>query len=67
MPEPIDLSGREQAWTALRMIREKIETLGPPDAILSEEAVITSYGPELIHEAQAFCDGLVRLFGTRGS
>jgi len=59
MTEPIDLSGREQAWTALRLIGEAIETLRPVGALVSDEAVLRLYGPELIHEAHALCDALV--------
>jgi hypothetical protein len=32
------------------MIRETIETLGPPGALMSEEAVLHFHGPELVHE-----------------
>jgi len=46
------------------MIRETIETLGPPGALISEEAVLGTYGPEYQHEAQAICDALVRILGT---
>ena len=34
------------------MIREAVETLGPPNVLPSGEAVISRYGPEPIHEAQ---------------
>ena len=37
-------------------IREAGEALGPPDVLLSGEAVISLYGPEPIHEAQALVD-----------
>jgi hypothetical protein len=30
------------AWDALRMIRETVETLGPPGAVRSEEAVLAT-------------------------
>jgi hypothetical protein len=35
------------------MIREAIEALGPAGVLPSGEAVISLYGPEPIHEAQA--------------
>lgn len=38
------------AWTALRMIREAVETLGPRGALRSEEAVLGTLGPEPIRE-----------------
>ena len=48
-------------WAALAMIRETIETLGPPGALIAEEAVLAKYGPEYHHEAQAICDALAEL------
>ena len=63
-PEGIPVNTRADAWAALRMIRETIETLGPPGALISEEAVLGTYGPEYQHEAQAICDALVRILGT---
>ena len=50
-------------WAALSMIRETIETLGPPGALISEEAVLAKFGPEYQHEAQAICDALVTILG----
>lgn len=46
------------ARAALRMIRETIETLGPPGALPSEEAVLLLYGPEPLHETEAICAAL---------
>lgn len=46
------------AGDALRMVREAVETLGPPEAMRSEEAVLATLGPEPIHEAQAIIEGI---------
>ena len=46
------------AWTALRMIREAVETLGPPGAMRSEEAVLATLGPEPTDEAEAIIEGI---------
>ena len=43
------------------MIREAVETLGPPGVLPSGEAVISLYGPEPIHEAQAIVDALTTI------
>jgi hypothetical protein len=51
----------QNALAALRMIRETIETLGPPGVLPSNEAVLMLYGPEPIHEGQAIVDALKRL------
>lgn len=59
MRRPID--PREDGRAALRMIRQTIETLGPPGALPSEEAVLGARGPELVHEAEAICEALVEL------
>ena len=56
MPEPA-LENYRNAWQALRMIREAVETLGPPGVLPSEEAVLKLYGPEPVHEAQAIVEG----------
>jgi hypothetical protein len=41
-------------WSAaLRMIREAVETLGPPGILPSQEAVLALYRPESVHEATA--------------
>ena len=50
------------AWEALRMIRETIETLGPP-GILPAEGV---YGPEPVHEAEAIVEALRKLLTRDG-
>ena len=34
---------------AIRMIREAVQTLGPPEVLPSEEAVLQLYGPEPVH------------------
>jgi hypothetical protein len=46
------LENYRNAWLGLRMIREAVETLGPPGALLSQDGVLIKYGPEPIHEAQ---------------
>jgi hypothetical protein len=50
------LENYRNARQALRMVRETIETLGPPGTLPSEEAVNSLYGPEPVHEAQAIVD-----------
>ena len=70
---PESLSDRDAMWrenvanfrAALRMIREAVETLGPVAALPSEEAVVTLYGPEPVHEAQAIVDAIGRWAGDR--
>ena len=52
------LANYRNAWAGLRMIRETVETLGPPGILPSGEAVISLYGPEPVHEAQAIVDAL---------
>ena len=59
------LENYRNAWQALRMVRETIETLGPPGALPSEEAVLKLYGPEPIHEGQAIVDALTKLLEKR--
>jgi hypothetical protein len=65
---PVDDEKREpwrdnyqNALAALRMIRETIETLGPPGALPSRDTVLIERGPEPIHEGQAIVDALKRL------
>lgn len=53
----------QNAWAALRMIREAVETLGPPGVLISEEQVLAQYGPEPIHEATAIVEALRKLLG----
>jgi hypothetical protein len=48
-------------WAALAMIREAIETLGPPGALPSGEHVVAIYGPEPVHEAEAIVVALQRI------
>jgi hypothetical protein len=57
------LENYRNAWAGLRLIREVVETLGPPGALPSQEAVITLYGPEPIDEAQAIVDALTAILG----
>jgi hypothetical protein len=51
----------QNALAALRMIRETIETLGPPGVLPSGEGVLMLYGPEPIHEGQAIVDALRKI------
>ena len=53
----------QNAWAALRMIRETIETLGPPVALPCGEAVLMLYP---IHEGQAISDALRKLLSAAG-
>ena len=58
MSSSSEIVGARQAtnrnsWAALRMIRQTLETLGPPDILSSEDAVLQLYGPEPVHEATA--------------
>ena len=57
------LANYRNAWAGLRLIREAVETLGPPGVLPSGEAVISLYGPEPIHEAQAIVDALAAILG----
>jgi hypothetical protein len=57
------LANYRNAWQGLRMIREAVETLGPPGALLSQDGVLRKYGPEPIHEAQAIVDALTKILG----
>ena len=58
------LENYRNAWLGLRMIREAVETLGPPGALLSQDGVLRKYGPEPIHEAQAIVDAWTVIIGT---
>jgi hypothetical protein len=58
------LENYRNAWVGLRMIREAVETLGPPGALLSEDGVLMKYGPEPIHEAQAIVDALTTILNA---
>ena len=68
MPEdrPQNLNDPHYGWVALRMIRHTLEELGPAGTLISEEAVLSRYGPELVHEAQAICDALGRILASSG-
>jgi hypothetical protein len=51
-----------ESWSAaLRMIREAVETLGPPGILPSQDAVLEHYGPEPVHEAAAIVEALRKL------
>jgi hypothetical protein len=51
----------QNAWAALRMIRETIETRGAPGALPWNEAVPMLYGPESIHEGQEIVGALRKI------
>jgi hypothetical protein len=52
----------QESWSAaLRMIRETVETLGPPGVLPSQDAVLALYGPEPVHEATAIVEALQKL------
>lgn len=51
----------KNAWAALRMIREAIETLGPPGVLPPGEQVVGLYGPEPVHEAEAIVVAIQRM------
>lgn len=57
------LETRENWSAALRMIRETVETLGPPGILPSQDAVLEHYGPEPVHEATAIVEALQKLLG----
>ena len=44
-----------EAWAALAMIRETVETLGPPGAVKGAEYLD---GPAFMHEADALVNGI---------
>jgi hypothetical protein len=52
---------RENWSAALRMIREAVETLGPPGILPSRDAVLLLHGPEPVHEATAIVEALQKL------
>jgi len=55
----MDDTERENTWAALRIIRETVETLGPPGLLPSREVVLTRDGPEPVHEGQAIAEALL--------
>ena len=61
------LENYRNAWQALRMIREAVETLGPPGALVSEDGVLRTYGPEPLHEGQAIVDALAKILNEPAS
>lgn len=61
-PDP-ELTYHQNAWIALRMIRDAIEELGPVVALPSSEAVVMLYGPEPVHEAEALIEGIRKIAG----
>lgn len=55
----------ENAWAALRMIREAVEAFGPAADLGSEEVTLKLYGPEPVHEAEAIVAALRRVLVSR--
>lgn len=51
----------QEAWAALRMIREAVETLGPVGCIRAEEHLD---GPTFMHEAEELVRGIVKIADT---
>ncbi len=49
---------RQDAWAALGMIREAVETLGPIGAMPAEESLA---GPTFLHEADAIVAGIMKM------
>jgi hypothetical protein len=43
------------------MIRETVETLGPPGILPSKDAVLEHHGPEPVHEATAIVEAFRKL------
>jgi hypothetical protein len=58
--EAVREESRENWAAALLMIREAIETLGPPGILPAKTAV----GPEPVHEAAAIVEALQKLLGS---
>lgn len=50
-----------EAWAALAMIREAVETLGPVGAMPSEEAVNAFIAPTFMGEAEAIVAGIQKI------
>ncbi|GAC1341187.1 MAG: hypothetical protein NVSMB26_29330 [Beijerinckiaceae bacterium] len=51
----------QNGWAALHMVREVIETKGPPGILISKEAVLLKFGPEPVHEGQAVVEALTAI------
>jgi hypothetical protein len=43
------------------MIRETVETLGPPGILPSQDAVLEHYAPQPVHEATAIVEALRKI------
>lgn len=52
----------QEAWAALRIIREAVETLGPIGAMRAEEHLD---GPTLMHEAEAIVEGIKNMTNSK--
>jgi hypothetical protein len=46
------------------VIRETVETVGAPGILPSQDAALTLYGPEPVHEATAIVDALRQLLAN---
>jgi hypothetical protein len=57
------LANYRNAWAGLRMIRDAVETLGPPGVLPSRRGSHLAHGPEPIHEAEAIVDALAVILG----
>ena len=55
----------QNAWAALRLIRQTVETPGPPGILISEEQVLALYDPEPIYEATAIIEALRKLLDAK--
>lgn len=50
-----------EAWSALTMIREAVETLGPVGCMMSGEAVCGLISPTPMGEAEAIVAGIMKM------
>lgn len=57
-PETAAVENIREAWAALAMIREAIETLGPVGAVKASEHLA---GPTFMHEAEALVEGIRKM------
>lgn len=51
----------QEAWAALRMIREAVETLGPVGCMVSEEHTTCAVAPTPMAEAEAIIAGIQKI------
>lgn len=57
----IAMDNIREAWSALAMIREAVETLGPVGCIPSEEHICGQDGPGFMNEADALVAGIMKI------